>query len=90
MSKIICGLLYCSMLTVYDDEKKLLADYWPPSGEEASKDFGVLGSMGNFVLLLLSHMYNMKHATINLPHYFRLLARFASLGPEAREFLLRA
>jgi hypothetical protein len=25
-----------------------------------------------------------------MPHYFQILSRFASLGPEAREFLLKA
>lgn len=42
------------------------------------------------MLLLLSHLYDVKAFTLNMPHYFQLLARFASLGPEAREFLLRA
>ena len=35
-------------------------------------------------------MYEIKNFTWNMPHYFQIIARFASLGPEAREFLLRA
>ena len=31
----------------------------------------------------------MKNTTLNMPNFFLILARFASLGPEAREFLLR-
>ena len=83
MPKLTCGLLYCSMLTVYDKEKELLADYWP-SDEEYARDraatrkgeapqikFGKpLGPLGNFVLMLLSHLYDIKAFTRNLPHYF--------------------
>ena len=34
MPKLTCGLLYCAMLTVYDQEKELLADYWPSEQEK--------------------------------------------------------
>lgn len=49
-----------------------------------------LGVLGNFILMLISHIYDIRPFTINNTHYFQILARFASLGPEAREFLLRA
>ena len=38
---------------------------------------------------MVSHMYDLKNFTLNMNNYFLILARFASLGPEAREFLLR-
>jgi len=37
----------------------------------------------------VKHIYDLKDYTLNLSNYFMLLARFAALGPEAREFLLR-
>jgi hypothetical protein len=40
--------------------------------------------------MLISHIYELKNFSLNIPHYFQILARFASLGPEARAFLLRA
>lgn len=69
MPKLICGLLYCAMLTMYDNEKSMLASYWPPDNVEP-KEYGKLGPLGNFVLLLLSHLYDLKSFTLNLPHYF--------------------
>ena len=83
------GLLYAAMLTVYEDEKHLLANYFPPDGFDV-KDNTPLGPLGNFILMLISNMYQVKNVNKNMAHFFQLLARFASLGPEAREFLLRA
>lgn len=40
--------------------------------------------------MLLSQIYDLKDYAMNQPNYFQILARFASLGAEAREFLLRA
>jgi hypothetical protein len=85
MPKLACGLIYCAMLTVYDEEKAALAEYQPApvdkgkrgeqepevAGEIASqKKWATLGPLGNFILLLLSHLYDMKAFTLNLPHYF--------------------
>lgn len=39
---------------------------------------------------MVSHLYELKDFVLTMPHYFQLLSRFASLGPESREFLLRA
>lgn len=55
----------------------------------APEDYQGPGILGNFILLLISHLYEMKNFTLNLPHYFQILSRFASLGPESRAFLLR-
>ena len=49
-----------------------------------------VGTLGNFILLLISQIFNIKPFVFNWPHYFQIIARFSSLGPEAREFLLRA
>lgn len=40
--------------------------------------------------MLLTQIYDLKDFAMNQPNYFQILARFASLGAEAREFLLRA
>lgn len=76
--KLAVGLLYCAMLTVYDDEKALLAGYWAreedkekdkPDNKEAmeteKQPVQPLGPLGNFVLLLLSHLYDLKAFTLN-------------------------
>lgn len=49
-----------------------------------------VGTLGNFILMLITQIYDLKDYAMNQPHYFQILARFASLGAEAREFLLRA
>jgi hypothetical protein len=96
MAKLGCGLIYCAMLTIYEKEKGDLHKHW--TGIEAAKAEGKdpqeiktgVGTLGNFILLLIANLYNVKPFTYNIPNYFQILARFASLGPEARQFLLRA
>ena len=84
------------MLTIYDKEKDDLQKHWEDiqTAKEAGVDMsGVktrVGTLGNFVLLLIANIYNVKAFAYNIPNYFQILARFASLGPEARQFLLRA
>lgn len=56
---------------------------------EKKKDFVKLGPIGSLILLMISHLYELKSFNLNLPHYFQIMARFASLGPESREFLLK-
>ena len=94
MPKLARGLVYCAMLTIYDQEKASLTEYWRgvdgQPRQHAPGSQRQLGPLGNFILLLLSHIYDVKAFTLNLPSYFQILARFASLGPEAREFLLNA
>ena len=34
-------------------------------------------------------MFELKQFVLTNPQYFQVIARFSSLGPEAREFLLR-
>ena len=46
--------------------------------------------LGNFILLVVSQIYNISPFMLNYPIYFQILARFSSLGPEARELLLKA
>lgn len=80
MPKLTVGLLYCAMVTIYESEKEMLASYWPSEaerekaiaeqGEGAQLPYGKLGPLGNFALLLLSHIYDLKMFTRNLPHYF--------------------
>ena len=96
MPKLTVGLLYCAMITVYEKEKASLNEYWKdvqydeqgtPIVNRNEPHSGTLGQLG---LMLVHHMYDLKQFSYNMPHYFQILARFASLGPEAREFLLRA
>lgn len=48
------------------------------------------GVLGNFILVLLRNLYAVEPFRRNYPHYFCIMSRFASLGPEAREFLVRS
>jgi hypothetical protein len=76
MPKLTCGLLYCAMLPVYEKEKQMLVNFWRddlPSRKAASSESGKansLGVLGNFILLLLSHIYALKPFALNMPHYF--------------------
>lgn len=94
MPKLTVGLLYCSMLTIYDKEKSKLNSHWDEY-EEGKKNPNYqftqtsIGPLGNMILLFVSHIYDIKQFNYNIATYFQILARFASLGPEAREFLLK-
>ena len=46
--------------------------------------------LGNFILLILSNIYDVRSYALNATNYFMILARFASLGSEARQFLVKA
>jgi hypothetical protein len=86
MRKFVTGLLYCAMLKLYPEEKHLLRIYWQnPQLPENNQS-----KIGNLALILLHNIFQLKNFVGNFPQYFQLIARFASLGPEAREFLLRA
>jgi hypothetical protein len=93
MPKLTVGLLYCAMITIYDKEKAGLNEHWAEAeqtGSPGERPQAEVGPLGNFVLLLVSRVYDLKAFSYNIPHYFQILARFASLGPEARAFLLKA
>lgn len=96
MPKLTVGLLYCAMITIYEKEKANLNVHWVEYEQSQKNPNQVelvqssVGPLGNFVLLLISHIYDIKAFSYNIPHYFQILARFASLGPEARAFLLKA
>ncbi len=85
MRKFVVGLLYCSMLKVYEMEKANLNSVWLNKGQEYRKTV-----LGNFIMLLLNHLMDVRAYAKHHAQYFQLFARFSSLGPEAREFLNRA
>jgi hypothetical protein len=76
MPKLAAGLIYCAMLVVYEDEKEQLHEYQVDSapkdkkGEKSDKQFVKLGPLGSLILLMLSHLYDLKNFTLNIPHYF--------------------
>lgn len=84
MRKFITGILYCAMLKIYPVEKDRLNLYWKQPSQQS---FTILGNM---ILIFLKNMYDLKRFVSHNPQYFQVLARFSSLGPEAREFLFRA
>jgi hypothetical protein len=87
MRKFVVGLLYCAMLKVYEKEKDKINLYWKKNalGLQPAPT-----NLGNFILIIIRHLYDTKRFVKNFAQYFQLLARFSSLGPETREFLLRA
>jgi hypothetical protein len=83
MRKICSGLLYCAMLKVYDNQKATLNQYFTQQGAKPN-------ILANFILNLVSNFFDAK---LTYPAYFnqycQILLRFATLGIEAKEFLLR-
>ena len=66
MRKFTAGLLYCSMLKVYNQEKDFLAYYWlDPTNPESNKTV-----FGNFILVLLHNIFSLKKFAGNFPQYF--------------------
>jgi len=84
--KLNAGLLYCAMLKAYETEHSLLKDYWvDPSNPANNKTV-----LGNLALVLLFNIFQVKRFVAHCSQYFQLLSRLTQLGPEMREFLLRA
>jgi hypothetical protein len=94
MPKLTVGMIYCAMLNLYEGEKAQMNDHWKhiqvdEKGQLLDPSYKA-GTLTNFILSLVAHLYDIKQFVYNLPHYFQILGRFASLGPEARELLLKA
>lgn len=86
MRKFIVGILYCAMLKVYPVEKDQINAYWEnPMDPNNNKTV-----IGNFALVLVHNIFEVKRFVANCPQYFQLIARLSLLGTEMREFLLRA
>ena len=64
MRKFITGLLYCAMLKVYPTERNSLNNYWKNDQQEK---FTVIG---NFILIVIKNLYDLKKYTSNFPQYF--------------------
>ena len=88
MRCVLVGLLYTAMLKIYDREKGSLCDYWTDVENKVPQPRQtVLGTLG---LLLLQQLPHLKSFNKNHKQFLLLLARFTTLGPEARQFLNRA
>jgi hypothetical protein len=76
MPKLACGLIYCAMLTIYDKEKDDLKKHWTEieaakaQGKDPKEIKTSVGTLGNFILLLISNLYGVKPFAYNIPHYF--------------------
>lgn len=84
--KLNTGLLYCAMLKRYPFEKDRILAYWADPANTANNTT----SIANFALVLITRIFDVKAYQGNSSQYFQLFARIASLGPEIREFLLKA
>ena len=66
MRKFLTGLLYCAMLKVYPTEKDKLNLYWHhPHGDPQ-----VSSILGNFILVLVKNLYDLKRFIANFSQYF--------------------
>jgi hypothetical protein len=88
MRKLSVGILYCAMLNLYEDEKNQLNDYW--QYKEGQKDSLQKSYLGNFINILICMMPESHIYTEFNTQFFSLLSKFASLGKEARLYLLKA
>ena len=77
LCRFTVGLIYCAMLKVYETEK--------PKIGKTSACF--LPQLANCLMCQLS---GCRKYTKNFAYYFQAIARLASLGPEMREYLLKA
>ena len=76
------------MIRLYEDEKDLLNKYW--QYREESKDSLNRSLLGNFINIIISNLKTARNFTEYNSQYFSVLSRFASLGKEARLYLLKA
>lgn len=89
MLNLIGGLLYAALLKVYEVERHDLNNYWDDF--ENSKGSNCRQTVcGNFILSLLYLLPELKKYSAHQNTFLQLIARFTTLGPEARLFLLKA
>ena len=88
MRKLSAGIMYCAMLKLYENEKDVLNSYW--EYKEGKCDTFQKTYLGNFINLLISNFDNAHNYSEQNSQYFQLIARFSSLGKEARLYLLKA
>lgn len=88
MRKLSAGLIYCAMIRVYEEEKEYLDSYW--QYKAGVKESYHRCYLGNFINLLIHNFKVARTYTEYNSQYFSLLSRFASLGKEARLYLLKA
>lgn len=81
VSRLVAGLIYCAMLKAYTVERQMMA-----SGT-ATAETAVLPTLTN---CLLNQLVECRKHMGSTEHFFQLLARLAALGPEQREYMLRA
>jgi len=85
MRKFTVGLLYCAMLKVYPLERQFINDYWQNPTDSVNNKTVI----GNFTLVLIKMLFEVKKFVGHSNQYFQLFARLSSLGPEIREFMLK-
>jgi hypothetical protein len=80
--RFVTGLIYCAMIKVYRGERKIF-----------NKSVGgkpVKSVLCNFINFVIMNIQTSKNWSLNADQYFQILARFASLGSEARLYLLNS
>lgn len=96
MRCLISGLLWCAMLKVYEEEKDQLNDFWTDLSEQQIKKESEPAKplrqtvLGSFILCLLYLLPDLRKYSSHQSQYLQLIARFSTMGPEARRFLLHA
>ena len=88
MRKLTVGILYCAMINLYEEEKDELDHYW--QYKEGLRESWHKCYLGNFINLVISNIKESRKWTEFNTNFFCLLSKFASLGQEARLYLLKA
>lgn len=70
------------MLNVYKQEKKILFTIFDEKAPKKS-------SLANFINIILTNLKSSREYTENFEQYQQIIAWFASLGPDARFYLLK-
>ena len=76
------------MIRLYEEERQHLDDYW--QFKNGTKESFSLSLLGNFINFVISNIFEEKKYAKYKTQYFNILSRFASLGQEARLYLIKA
>lgn len=76
------------MIRLYEHEKDYLNEFWQL--QEESKEAVHRSSLGNFINIVIENIGAARKLAEYNSQYFSILSRFASLGQQARLYLLKA
>lgn len=88
MRRVYIGIMTCAMLKLYEVEKEQLNLYWDDMDQNIESPRQT--TLGNYILMLLYLLPKLKNFSNNQAQFLQLLAQFTRMGPQAKQFLVRA